>query len=112
MSKLDDETRLQHMLDAAAKANTFIQNRCRADLDTDEMLALALVKLLEIIGEAGGRISAETQAQLPQIPWGQIVAMRNRLTHAYFDVDLDIIWVTVATRLEPLIEQIEQYLQK
>ena len=68
MSKLDDTTRLRHMLDAALKAKAFTQGCSRQDLDTDDMLVLALVKLLEIVGEAGGRVSASTQAQLPQIP--------------------------------------------
>lgn len=112
MSKLDDTTRLRHMLDAALKAKGFIQGLSRQDLDSNEMLVLALVKLLEIIGEAGGRVSADTQAQLPQIPWPQLVGMRNRLIHAYFDTDIDIVWTTVFSDLDALIPPLKQFLSK
>jgi uncharacterized protein with HEPN domain len=89
MTKIDDETRLRHMLDAAKEASLFIQGKIRESLDTERMLALSLVRLLEIIGEAASRVSKEKQVQVPEIPWRQIVGMRNRLTHAYFDISLD-----------------------
>jgi len=92
MSKLDDLTRLRHMRDAPIEAIRFVENRTRADLERDRMLALALVKDIEIIGEAAGRISADCQARSPQVPWSQMIGMRNRLTHAYFAIDLDIAW--------------------
>ncbi|HEY9751792.1 MAG TPA: HepT-like ribonuclease domain-containing protein [Coleofasciculaceae cyanobacterium] len=68
MSNLDDATRLRHMRDAAIEARNFIENRIRTDLDSDRMLALALVKDVEIIGEAASRISATCKAKYPQIP--------------------------------------------
>jgi uncharacterized protein with HEPN domain len=67
----------------------------RADLDQDRMLELALVRLMEIIGEAAGRVTPETRAQLPNLPWSDIVAMRNRLIHGYDSVDPDILWTTI-----------------
>ena len=76
------------------------------DLDGNRMLVLALVKDIEIIGEAASRISQETRNNLPQVPWAGIVAMRNRLIHAYFDVDLDILWQTVSEDLPLLLEQL------
>lgn len=91
MLRADDLTRLRHMLDASRKAVFFIAERQREDLDKDEKLSLALVRLLEIIGEAAGRVSPEVQRAYPDFPWRQIAATRNRLIHGYFDVDPDIV---------------------
>ena len=91
------------MLDAAHKAREFVQGRHRSDLETDEMLALALVRLLEIFGEAAARVSAEVQIQLPAIPWRQITGTRNHLVHGYFNVDLDIVWSIIQHDLPPCI---------
>jgi uncharacterized protein with HEPN domain len=99
----DDVVRLRHMLDAAEEAVGFARGRSRADLDRDRMLALAIVKTIEIIGEAASRVSAETQQTCPAVPWTDIVGMRNRLIHAYFDIDLDRVWDTLADDLPPLI---------
>ena len=74
-----DEVRLQHMLDAARKAVMYTQDRSRADLETDELLALALVRLLEIVGEAAKNVSPMTRGKAPQIPWRQIAGTRDRL---------------------------------
>lgn len=109
--KQDDRVRLQHMLDAAREALHFMQGRTRTDLDTDRQLTLAVVKAIEIIGEAAYRISESTQQQYPQIPWGDIVGMRHRLVHGYYDIDLDIVWATVQNDLQPLITQLETILQ-
>lgn len=90
MSKVDDLTRLKHIRDAAQEALSFTKNRTRDDLDTDRMLSLALVRLVEIIGEAGNRVSEPCQAKYSKIPWRQIVGMRNRIIHAYFDTDRSV----------------------
>lgn len=86
-----DEVRLLHMRDAAREALTFAHGRSRADLDHDRMLVLALVKAIEIVGEAASQIGPATRAQLPEIQWAAIITMRHRLVHAYFDVNLDIV---------------------
>ena len=104
----DDRTKLQHMLDAAREATSFAQGRVRADLENDRKLTLALVKSIEIIGEAASGISREFQDRRPTIPWPSIIAMRNRLIHAYFDVDLDRVWDTVVDDLPPLIAELER----
>jgi uncharacterized protein with HEPN domain len=91
------------MLEVAREASSFAAKRDRRDLDTDRMLVLALVKSIEIIGEAGARVSEEGRAATPDLPWPEIVAMRNRLVHAYFDVNLDIVWETVRKDLPALI---------
>jgi uncharacterized protein with HEPN domain len=98
------------MLDTAREAESFSRNKSRRSLDTDRKLALALVKCIEIIGEAAAQISNESREALPQIPWSDIIAMRNRLIHAYFDINLDILWKTVIEDLPPLISELEKIL--
>lgn len=103
----DDAVRLRHMLDAAREAMGFVRGRTRADLDTDRQLVLSLVKEVEIIGEAAYQLSEETQATIPGMPWKDIVGMRHRLVHAYFDINLDILWRTVMEDLPVLVRLLE-----
>jgi uncharacterized protein with HEPN domain len=105
-----DRIRLQHMLDAAREAQGFLAGKGRAELEADRLLALGLVKCIEILGEAASRVSPEAQARHAGIPWRDIVGMRNRLIHAYFDVDLDQVWNTVTQDLPPLVAQLEKAL--
>ena len=102
-----DVIRLRHMLDAAREALSFIAGRSSDDLSRDRMLVLALVKEIEIIGEAASRISDESRKALPRIPWPKIIAMRNRLIHAYADVDLSIVWDTLTGALPELLRELE-----
>ena len=104
----DDLIRLFHMLDAAREALSFIEGKSRIDVNTNRMLVLSLVKDMEIIGEAAVKISQETVKQLPQIPWVKIIGMRNRLIHAYFEVDLDVLWKTAIEDVPLLIEELEK----
>jgi len=103
----DDLIRMRHMLDAAQEALFFALNKTRKDLDVDRMLTLSLVKSIEIIGEAAARVTTETRNLYPEIPWSSIVAMRNRLIHAYFDIDCDRVWDTITDDLPPLIATLE-----
>ena len=93
-----------------AKRRDLLPSRSRTDLDHDRLLLLALVKDIEIIGEAASRVSPEARAQWADIPWQDIVTMRHRLVHGYFDIDLDIVWNTVADDLPPLAAQLERAL--
>jgi uncharacterized protein with HEPN domain len=95
------------MLDATREALAFTSEKTRADLDSNRMLSLALIQLLEIIGEAANVISIEFRNTHPEIPWNSIIKMRHRLIHGYFDVDLDILWKTVTIDLPPLLKQLE-----
>jgi len=74
------------------------------------MLSLALVRLLEIIGEAARGVSTPTCESHPGIAWSQMAGMRDRLIHGYFDVNLDIVWQTVQQDLPPLLAQLEKIL--
>ena len=84
----------------------------RIDLNTDRMLVLSLLRSVEIIGEAASRVSSDFQKQYPEVPWNQIIAMRNRLVHAYFDVDLDQVWDTVREDIPPLVIHLEKIVEK
>ena len=94
------------MLDAAEKAISFADGRTRDDLSEDDQLVFALVKAVEIIGEAASQITSPTQEELPLMPWADIIGMRNRLVHAYFDINLDTLWRTVQDDLPILLEQL------
>jgi uncharacterized protein with HEPN domain len=107
----DDRVRLRHIVDAIGAAAEFIEGRSRDDLNGDRMLVFALVRAVEIVGEAAGRLSDEVQGELSTVPWRSIAGMRNRLIHAYYDVDLDILWNTVSQALPPLGTQIEAVLE-
>jgi uncharacterized protein with HEPN domain len=72
------------------------------------MFLLAVIKEIEITGEAASRISEETRKDLPSVPWPKVVGIRNRLIHAYADVDLSIVWATITTALPELIRELEQ----
>jgi uncharacterized protein with HEPN domain len=112
MPLYDDTDRLRHMRDAAGKAIEFCKDKTRADLDRNEMLVLALVRLLEIIGEASIRISVESRAKLPGIQWREIAGTRNRLIHGYADVNLDIVWATISNDLPKLFSELENLLPR
>jgi uncharacterized protein with HEPN domain len=101
--RADDSIRLRHMLDAAREALGFVRDRSRNDLDHDLQLVWALVKAIEIIGEATYQLSPEARAEVPGLPWNKIIGMRHRLVHAYFDINLDILWKTVREGLPPLV---------
>ena len=100
------------MLAAVNSAKNFATGRSRADLDTDEMLLFALVRAVEIIGEAATRLSAEARAAAPEVPWAKISAMRNRLVHAYFHIDRDILWRTVTEEVPALPELLSPLLDQ
>ncbi len=107
----DDRIRIRHMLDAAREAVSFIKDRKRSDLERDRMLVLSLVKSIEIMGEAASRVTKESRDGHPEVPWLNIVGMRNRLIHVYFDIDLDRVWDTITDDLPPVIAALEKMVQ-
>ena len=108
MTVIDDLTRLRHMRDAAREILEFMKEQSRESLDSNRMLQMAVIKELEIIGEAANNISPEIQKKYSKLPWRQMIGMRNRLVHVYFGVDVDVIWQTVQESLAPLIEELEK----
>jgi uncharacterized protein with HEPN domain len=107
----DDYIRLRHMLDAAREATAFSESKTRESLDSDKQLVRALEKSIEILGEAAVHVSEERRIGLLGIPWKNIIGMRNRLIHAYFDINLDVLWKTIVEDLPPLIAELEKVLE-
>ncbi|MBM3482428.1 MAG: DUF86 domain-containing protein [Alphaproteobacteria bacterium] len=102
-----DVVRLRHMIDAGRKAAALVAARSRDDLDLDETLLLALTRLLEIFGEAAKAVSEDCRAANPHVGWRSIAGMRDRLIHAYFDVDRDIIWRVAHDQIADVVNQLE-----
>ena len=105
-----DVVRLRHMLDAASKAVEFVSGKVRADLDGDEKLVLALLKLIENLGEASKQVSPPKRERHPEIPWNKIARTRDRLIHGYHDINLDIVWDIVTEHLPELAGALEKIL--
>lgn len=110
MTRHDDTVALRHMRDHVAEAITLSKGRSRADLDRDRVLALALIKLVEIVGEAASRVSPSNQCRIVEIPWPQIIGTRNRLVHGYDAVDLDILWRIITDELPELLQRLDSVL--
>jgi uncharacterized protein with HEPN domain len=99
------------MLDAAVDAANLAAGRDRSDLDVDRGLTLALVKCVEIVGEAAQHVSFEAREQAEAIPWPSVINMRHRRVHAYYDINLDILWQTVVQELPSLIASLRELLR-
>lgn len=106
----EDKVRLLHMVEAAENAVAFVTGMTRAELERDRKTMFAVIRCVEIIGEAASRISDATRASAPDIPWTAIVGMRNRLVHAYFDVDTDVVWNTATVELPGLKDRLKTLL--
>jgi len=104
----DDRVRLQ----AAESIATFISGRTRADLDTDRMLLFAVVRAIEILGEAASQISDDIRSHAADLPWRAMVGMRNRIVHAYFDIDADIVWKTAVEEVPGLLPRLRELLEQ
>jgi uncharacterized protein with HEPN domain len=99
------------MIEATESAVNFVTGRQRADLNSDQMLLFALVRAIEVIGEAAGRVTEPTRKAAADIPCSLVVSMRNRLIHAYFDVDNDLIWKTATEELPALLPKLRALAQ-
>ena len=100
------------MLDRAREAVEMSRGRSRSDMDSDRMLNLALVRLLEVIGEAAGRVPEDFRSHHSQVPWRDITDLRNRLIHGYDSVDFDRLWTIIQDDLPRLIEQLDMIVQQ
>ena len=97
----NDHERLSDLLEAAEKiADRVVRGRHR--FDTDEDMQLALVRLIEIVGEACAHLSSDVQHRHPDVPWRAAAGMRNRVIHGYFDIDLDVVWAAAADEVPAL----------
>lgn len=105
----DDKIRIQHMIDGSRDVASFIAGRERAELDSDRMLLYAVVRAIEIIGEAASKVTEETRASMPAVPWKALTGMRHRLIHAYFDIDRDVVWKAAVEEVPELLATIRAH---
>jgi uncharacterized protein with HEPN domain len=110
--KRDDRVYLNHMLDAITQVETYLNSATKQQFIEENMLHDAVIRQLEIVGEASRNISEEIQEKYSLVPWGQIIAMRNRIVHAYFDVNLEIAWDIYTHDLPELKLQIQKILNE
>jgi len=103
----DDSVYLGHMLDAARKIAARIQYKTRAEFDASEDLQMVVSYLIQTIGEAASHVSAAWRDKHPEIPWRQIVGMRNRIVHDYMSIDADVVWEVATRNIPVLIGQLE-----
>jgi uncharacterized protein with HEPN domain len=104
MSRHDPGASLREMLDYARKAVRFCEGKSFDDFERDEILQLAVVRAVELVGEAASRVPQDIRRQHPAIPWQDIIGTRGRLIHGYDRIDLHIVWGTVQDDLPALIE--------
>jgi uncharacterized protein with HEPN domain len=103
----DDRVFVAHMVEFARKAHERVASRERAELDGDEDLQLQLYALIERIGEAGAHVSAAFREQHPEVPWQNIIGMRHKLIHDYFEIDLDMVWRAAKDDAPALISSLQ-----
>lgn len=111
MTQHDPLVRVRHMLDHAREAVGLLGDRSLEELKSNRVLQLALVQLIEIIGEAASRVPDEVRNSAPEIPWSRAIGMRHRLIHGYDFVDYEVVFDTVRDSLPPLIAQLEAVLK-
>lgn len=104
---LRDAALFLDMLLAARDAKEFVQGLDETGFLASRLHQNAVMRCLEVIGEAAGKVSAATQNAHPEIPWREITGMRHRLIHDYGDVQLAIVWMVVQARLDPLIAAVQ-----
>ena len=108
----EDKVRLQHIIEEAKMACSFVQGCTFEDFVKDEKTVRAVIRSVEVIGEAASKISNELKNTHNEVPWGKIIGMRNRLIHVYFDIDYDVVWQTVHKNIPELIEIMQKLLKE
>jgi uncharacterized protein with HEPN domain len=103
---------LQDILDAMEKAQQFVKNLSYEEFTKDDKTVFAVVRALEIIGEATKNIPDDNRKNNPDIPWKDMVGMRDILIHAYFGVDMETVWLTVTKRITEIKPLIQKMLKK
>jgi len=106
--KIGDKQRLAHILDAVSEIEKYTANVTLKEFLENSMMRFASIKQIEIIGEAGNYITAETKLLFTDIEWKQIVGMRHILIHEYFGVDAYLVWQVIINDIPPLKKAIQQ----
>ena len=100
------------MLETACRMRALVRHRTRKAFDGDEVAQLALLHLIQRLGEGASRLSADYRAEHPEFPWVEMIGMRNRIVHGYDDLDPDIVWRVATEDLEPVVAALERALQR
>jgi uncharacterized protein with HEPN domain len=108
----DDRSTLEQMLDTATRIRTLTRARTRDAFETDEVAQLALLHLIQRLGEGASCLSADFRADHPEFPWAEMIGMRNRIVHGYDDMDPDIVWRVGSEDIEPVIAGLERALAR
>ena len=107
----DDRVTAAQMLDAVRRIRAIVRGQTRDAFEADEVRQLALLHLIQVLGQVASRTTAALRDAHPELPWAQMVAMRNRIVHGYDDVDPDIVWRVATEDVEPVLAALEQMLQ-
>jgi len=106
----NDRLSLELMLDTARRLRSLSRDRSREEFDSDDIAQLATLHLIQRLGEAASRLSADFRAGHPEFPWSEMIGMRNRIVHGYDDLDPDIVWRIATDDIEPVIAALERAL--
>jgi uncharacterized protein with HEPN domain len=104
----DDRVTVAQMLDVVRRIRAIIRGQTRDAFETDEIRQLALLHLIQVLGETASRTTAAFRDAHPELPWAQMVGMRNRIVHGYDDVDPDIVWRVATEDVEPVLAALER----
>ena len=107
-----DPGRIEHMIQAIDRISDFVKDKTKDEIQRDSILYYAVVKNIEIIGEAAYMLTNEFKDSHTETPWRIIIGMRHFLVHGYYEVDPDEVWNVIDKDLKPLKEQLEQYLKE
>jgi uncharacterized protein with HEPN domain len=106
----DDRLTLALMLDTANRLRSLARARGRDAFAEDDVAQLAVLHLIQRLGEGASRLSADFRAAHPEFPWGEMIGMRNRIVHGYDDLDPEVIWRAATDDIEPVIAALERSL--
>lgn len=107
-----DNSRLEHMLQAIERIRRYTSGKTFEDFIADDMMYYAVVKNIEILGEASNMLTEEFRNGHPQTPWKQVSGMRNYIVHEYFQVDNNVVWDVITNDLPILEQQVIGYLSE
>ncbi len=102
---------LEQMLDTAHRIRALVRRHTHASFEADDVTHLALLHLIQRLGEAASRLTAEFRAGHEEFPWAEMIGMRNRIVHSYDDLDAEIVWRVATDDIEPVVAALERVLE-
>lgn len=105
---MKDDAYIQHMIDAISQIEKYTKDMDYDDFKKDELRQDAVIRKMEILGEAAKRVSEDTKNKYPEIPWQDAASMRDKLIHGYFGVDTQIVWTTVRNDISQLEQKLHE----